>query len=354
MTIFVNARFLTQELSGVQRYAAEISKEIKKQFPQAIFLSPKNILDKELSDLLNVRVIGHNSGHIWEQIDLFLYLKKIKNQKPFLINLANTAPLLFTNNILVIHDLAALKSDGWNSPLFKWWYRFILPRLSRKSKHIFTVSETMKKEIVTTLSIADSKIDITYNGLSEFFFKQMPENTVKQKIILAVGSINKRKNYERLIHAFIESANPDYTLKIVGHSSNIYSSDTIIQKLVSSNKNIELLASTDDRQLMELYASSEIFVCISDYEGFCIPILEALHFKCKVICSDLEVFHEIYGSCVNYCDSTRLNAITDCLKWCIHKNEINEKEISKLEEKYNYKNSAEKILNFCYSLGLIP
>src|ERR1035437_7766085 len=201
MLIFVNARFVTQELSGVQRYAAEISKEIKQQFPQAIFLSPENILNKELADVLDVKIIGNNSGHLWEQLDLFLYLNKLKKQNPFLINLSNTAPLLFFNNLLVIHDLAPLKSATWNSALFKIAYRFLLPRLAHKSSHLFTVSETMKKEIVENLNILDSKIGITYNGLSDFFLMQTPVQIVKQKIILAVGSINKRKNYEQLIRS---------------------------------------------------------------------------------------------------------------------------------------------------------
>jgi glycosyltransferase involved in cell wall biosynthesis len=346
MLIFVNARFVTQELSGVQRYAAEISKELKKQYPEAIFLSPKNIVNTELSDLLNVKIIGLNSGHIWEQLDLFLYLKKFKNQNPFLINLANTAPLLFSKNLLVIHDLAPFKSENWNSSLFKLWYRFLLPRLARRLKRLFTVSETMKKEIVKILNITESKIDITYNGLSEIFLEQASLGSVKQKIILAVGSINKRKNYEQLIRSFIKFANPDYRLIIAGKHSKIYTNDIIIQDLVSANKNIELITTADEQALMTLYADSEIFVSVSTYEGFCIPILEALHFNCKVICSDLEVFHEIYGSNVIYVDHTNVNAIADSFKKCINDSEINKNEISKLEQKYSYKKGARKILDF--------
>ncbi len=344
--LFVNARFVTQELSGVQRYAAEISKEIKKQYPSAVFLSPKNSSNKELSEFLNVQVIGTNRGHLWEQLDLYLYLKKLKQQNPVLLNLANTAPLLFTNNLLVIHDLAPLKSENWNSFRFKAVYRFLLPRLARKSRHLFTVSETMKKEIVKTLNISAGKIDITYNGLSEFFLKAATVQTPKQKIILSVGSINKRKNYEQLIHSFIAFANPDYKLIIAGRYSTIYNSDSGIQELAAANKNIELITTADDRALIELYAAAEIFVCLSSYEGFCIPILEALHFRCKVICSDLEVFHEIYGDNVSCCDHTNLKAIADNFNLSIKKNEKALNEICTLEEKYNYKNGAKIILDY--------
>jgi glycosyltransferase involved in cell wall biosynthesis len=225
-------------------------------------------------------------------------------------------------------------------------YRFLMPHIASKAKHLFTVSETMKKEIIKILNISESKIDITYNGLPEFFLTQRAVKIVKQKIILAVGSINKRKNYERLIRSFIKFADQDYKMIIVGKHNEIYSNDTIIQELISANKNIELLTTNDDKALMELYAASEIFICLSNYEGFCIPILEALYFNCKIICSDLEVFHEIYDSHVNYTDHTNMDAIVDSLNLCIKKKQINVDEISKLEEKYNYKNGARIILDF--------
>jgi len=74
--IYVNARFLAQNVTGVQRYAAEICKKLQKLDPAIIFLAPQDIIDHKTSKQLNAIIIGNNTGTIWEQLDLPLYLKK--------------------------------------------------------------------------------------------------------------------------------------------------------------------------------------------------------------------------------------------------------------------------------------
>ena len=75
--IIVNSRFLTQSITGVQRYAIEISLELKKILNGSIlFVAPPNIIHKELASKLEVKIIGQNVGHLWEQYDLPVFLKK--------------------------------------------------------------------------------------------------------------------------------------------------------------------------------------------------------------------------------------------------------------------------------------
>lgn len=89
--MIINARFLSQKLSGVQRFSIQTSIEIKKQFPEATFVTPKNILHKEIAEKLDAKVIGSFTGHLWEQIDLMTYCKK---NKKLLLCLGNTGPIL--------------------------------------------------------------------------------------------------------------------------------------------------------------------------------------------------------------------------------------------------------------------
>ena len=70
----VNARFLTQPITGVQRFAIEISKHLKKINPSIKFVAPHNIIHKETANELDVSVIGKMKGHLWEQIELPWYL----------------------------------------------------------------------------------------------------------------------------------------------------------------------------------------------------------------------------------------------------------------------------------------
>src|SRR4051812_10015581 len=104
MKIFVNARFLTQPLSGVQRYGIECSLQIKKIRPATVFLTPPGAIHTEVAEQLGAQTIGTHSGHRWEQFDLVSYMRKQKGAP--LVNLANTAPLFYSNNYITIHDLA--------------------------------------------------------------------------------------------------------------------------------------------------------------------------------------------------------------------------------------------------------
>src|SRR3990172_5668577 len=94
--IFVNSRFLTQKISGVQRYAIEISKQLKKLSPESRFISPKNIIHRELADLLEAIEYGTLKGHLWEQIELPRYLKDknsvIDNRKRYILSVSTLDP----------------------------------------------------------------------------------------------------------------------------------------------------------------------------------------------------------------------------------------------------------------------
>ena len=122
--LFVNARFLTQHITGVQRYAIEISKQLKfKLRDGVVFLSPKNIVHNEIARNLGVRVIGKNSGHIWEQLDLPVYIKR--EGGPLLLNLANTAPVFYKNKICVVHDIAYERFPQTFDWKFRLFYKFL-------------------------------------------------------------------------------------------------------------------------------------------------------------------------------------------------------------------------------------
>ena len=101
MNIVVNARFLSQHITGVQRFAIEISKELNKMDAQVRFIAPSNIIHKDIANELGAEPIGRLSGHLWEQIVLPKYLKGLGS--PLLVNFCNTAPLNYSNNIVTIH-----------------------------------------------------------------------------------------------------------------------------------------------------------------------------------------------------------------------------------------------------------
>ena len=344
MKIFVNARFLTQPVSGVQRYGIECSRQIKKLYPDAVFVAPGNILHKEIAEELGVQIVGRRTGHFWEQLDLPLFLRRAGS--PPLFSPANTAPLMYRNNYFTLHDLAFHHHPEWNSKAFSLWYNIMVPRLVRNCKHIFTVSETMRGEIIKYYKAPSSKISVTYNGLSQQMLASHGRNSKpKEKIILAVGTFNKRKNHQNLVKAFLASAVKDeYQLVMVGDRNRVFAESGLDESLLK-NTNITIYERLSSEELISLYAKAEILVSLSVYEGFGIPILEGLYSGCKVVCSDIDVYRELYIGQVSFCDPNDVSGISMALnKVASEPLNTTKESIGLLLTKYNYATSAQVII----------
>ena len=111
--IIVNSRFLTQKLTGVQRYAIEICLQLKQILDDdVIFVTPCNIIHKNIAQRLDAQIVGTHSGHLWEQWDLPRYLRKHGN--PLLLNLSNSAPIVYkTTKIRLLEDISRKELLKW-------------------------------------------------------------------------------------------------------------------------------------------------------------------------------------------------------------------------------------------------
>jgi glycosyltransferase involved in cell wall biosynthesis len=304
MKIYINARFLTQQISGVQRYGIECCRQIKKLYADAVFLAPQNIIHHAVAHELGVTLIGNKTGHIWEQTELLRFMKKT-NGAP-LLNLCNTAPLLYHNNYLTLHDLAFYWHPEWNSKPFAAWYNFLIPRLARASHKLFTVSSTVKTEIEKAYGIDGHKIEVTYNGISlDFVVADSARTALKERLILSVGSFNIRKNHQTFIQGFLNSPiQNEYRLVIVGAANGAFAASK--ENGLPDNKNVTILSDVSHSELQGLYQKAEIVASLSLYEGFGIPLVEGLHFGCKLLCSDIPVYHELFGDVAVFCSTTNV------------------------------------------------
>lgn len=286
--IIINCRFLTQPITGVQRFAIEICRELKKMDAEFVFVTPKNVLHPEIFQELNAIVIGRFRGHLWEQIELKRYVNKCG---ALLISLGNTGPLFVKNQIITIHDLGFMHYPEWFSFKFRKVYNFLIPRLAKKAIHIFTVSETSKKDIATTLQIDTNKVSVIYNGIPSVFKKSFDNSKLEhhhQKFILTVSSHVPRKNYKRLINAFLRIEDKNVKLIIVGNFSTIYKSEEL-----SKSSKVIFKENVKDEELIKLYNAASLFIYPSLYEGFGIPIIEAASCGTNICVSDIPVFKEI-------------------------------------------------------------
>ncbi|MBI5408865.1 MAG: glycosyltransferase family 4 protein [Nitrospirae bacterium] len=312
MHIYINARFLSQNITGVQRYAVEISRQLKTLHKDISLLAPNEILHKELSMELGVYALGKRSGHLWEQMELSRYLKKLGS--PLLLNLANTAPAYYRDQIVTIHDLAFLRNPGWFSRAFYYYYRFLIPQIAKNALKIVTVSNFSKKEIVELLKVPEEKVEVIYNAVSERFLA-VSEKTIDYKhgeYILAVSSINPRKNFKNLISAFGRLKLSGVKLVIAGERKNIFA-DKELNNLIGENKNIIFYGYASDEDLISLYKNAKLFIYPSLYEGFGLSPLEAMACGCPVVVSNTTSLPEVCGDAAYYVDPFTVDSIAEGL-----------------------------------------
>lgn len=352
MRIYINGRFLTQRITGVQRYALEMTKALDSlisddkilQQHEYIVIAPQNVLyDIELRNMSFIQR-GVLKGHLWEQLELPVY-----SRDGFLMNFCNCAPLIKGNQTVTIHDAAVSAVPQAFSLAFRTWYKLMFMWLGRSLKQIFTVSEFSKKELNKYYGIPLNKIHVTYNGIDHIKKLKVDESVITReglmdkKYILAVSSMNPSKNFSLILD--VARLMPDVEFIIAGGSNaKVFKSAGL-----DVPQNAKFIGYVSDEELMALYSYASVFVYPSLYEGFGIPPLEAMMCGCPVVVSDIEVFHEVYGNSVNYCNCKDVGLWTKVLKEVIAHHSYSKIDLTKFCNKYNWKKNVYILRNIIFS-----
>jgi glycosyltransferase involved in cell wall biosynthesis len=340
--IIVNSRFMTQPITGVQRFAIEICIRLKKHFKDEIqFVTPSNIINYKLAKELDAQIIGKKTGHLWEQIDLPKYL--IKNNKPLLLNLCNTAPLFYKNKIITVHDVAFEVFPETYSKGFVFFYKFLIPRIMRNSLKVITVSEFSQKEIIKYYKLASDKIKVVHNAAGDEFKNMVDIDLEKENYFLAVSSLNSRKNLLFVMDAFniFNASNPSFKLFIIG-GIDTKSFSTLNLSEYKKNPNIDFKGRVSDSDLIKYYSNAKSFIYPSLYEGFGIPPLEAQKCGTPVILSKETCFPEIFKNSVLYCDIKDVNSLVEQMENVLNERTRNQiiRDGKKNGKKYNWESNS--------------
>lgn len=312
MKIALDLTSLYDNLSGIERFALNISKSLITNDKQNDYiLIFKNEIHEEFINYIDgnrikSRIIKGKNKLITSQILLPLDLYRTKADK--YIFLAFPAPMMFFKKGIInaIHDMTAWLYPETMSTKGLILFKFLIRKAMISSEKILTVSESSKKDINEIFPKNKIPIDIIYNGIDEKFinfkFKQDKANYVKSKYnidfnyILCLGTIEPRKNITLLIDAYIElkkEYNIDLKLVLVGRKGWKY--QDIIDKIESHNLTNEIIFTgfVDDVDLPYIYNMSDVFVFPSKYEGFGIPIIEAMSVGVPVIASNTSSIPEV-------------------------------------------------------------
>ncbi len=344
--IYINSRFLAQSLTGVQRFATELSFQLKEILGEKIkFVAPPDIIQKEIAKELNAEIIGSHTGYFWEQVELPQYLEK--QGSPPLINFCSVAPLFYKNNIIAVHDITWVRFPETYSKSFRLVYNFLIPRLCKRAKHLITVSEFSKNELSHYYKLPKEKITIIPNAVNSIFKPVFQENLYCEMFFLAVSSVKANKNFPVILSSFekLQKRIPEAKLFVIGDLKGTAFNHINLTRYEKS-PNIKMLGRVSDEDLIRYYSNAVAFIFPSLYEGFGIPALEAQACGCPVISSNTSSMPEVLLDSVLYCNPTDSNAFAQNM-YNLATNSVLRQELIRKGfdnvQRFSWKTSAEKI-----------
>lgn len=342
--IYINGRFLTQEITGVQRYAIEVVKQLDKieLDYKFVILTPKTeVIQKLQLNNIEIKQIGRFKGHLWEQISLPIYiLKNNKNSK--LISMCNLAPIIKPGYI-VIHDISFKTHSEHLDKKFSMWYKLITKLNINRYQHIFTDSNFSKDEIVINYNINPDKITVTYCSAEHFNTVKTDESIIDRlglkdkEFCFSLGSKSPHKNHKYIIEC--AKKNPEILFVISGRSNSKVFKDNNKEEVID---NIIYTGYLKDNELKALYRRCKTFIFPSLYEGFGIPPLEAIVSGCNnILISNIPVLKEIYGDNAYYIELEN-ESCYDVIKKINTNNKIDK---TKFLNKYSWNKVATVIID---------
>jgi glycosyltransferase involved in cell wall biosynthesis len=320
MHISINGRFLTQAITGVQRYGHALLDAIDVELGSRPDISATVFAPPNAPDMtsrwknLKWRQEGRLTNNLWEQVELpFLAPSGV------LFCPTNTAPLISLAGrhkvVITIHDLSFRYFPQAYSWSFRAWYNVVVSLAMHRATKVITVSEAERKAILEHFPSSTGRIVAIANG--GWPGDNPPRSTLprERNLVLYVGSFSKRKNFPMLFDVACEvAASRGYRFELVGGTAAVMARSDVeiplaVRDLVTIRGQIDDIAT-----LADCYSRATCFVFPSLYESSGLPPLEAMACGCPVVLSDLPALRERYGEAAVYCDPNSRSSIIEAVE----------------------------------------
>jgi glycosyltransferase involved in cell wall biosynthesis len=226
----------------------------------------------------------------------------------------------------------------------------------RHAKAIITISQFSKDAIIKAYKVASDRITVVYPALSEsVVHTHSMANTVIQKdfpkrYILSVGTLQPRKNYVRLIEAFSAISDTEVSLCIVGKKGWLYDDILLAPKKYGVADRVRFLDFVPDHDLPALYKNAELFALPSLYEGFGLPVLEAMVHGVPVVVSNTSSLPEIAQEAGIYVDPSDTGSITKGLEQALKEKDTKAEKTrialgKELTKRFSWDRAADQVLD---------
>jgi glycosyltransferase involved in cell wall biosynthesis len=301
----INGRFLTQRMTGVQRYAHEIVTALDERLAddRAAGLALRLIVPPAADAMPSLARIGicrtrFGSGHAWDQFILPFYARS------GLLSLGNFGPVISPKHIVCIHDVNIFVCPESYSRAFRLTYRGLLPWVGRRARRVATVSRFSADMLEKYGVCRGEKIFIAPNGHEHVLRwdatrARLPLlDRLERPFVLLLGSSAKHKNIDVVLEQARAFDEAGIDVIVAGGASDIFAATGSI----ADQSNIHHAGYVGDDELAALYENALCLAFPSKTEGFGIPPLEAMTKGCPVISSNAASLVEVGGDAVVYVD----------------------------------------------------
>ncbi len=286
----VNARFLAHRVTGIQRYAREISSRLA---GSPSLLAPPN---------------GKGArGHLWEQ----LQLPRLAGGR-LLWSPCGAGPVGYRRQVVTFHDLFPIEHPEWYSAAYARWYGFLFRRLAAQAVHLIAVSAYTKDRIVRVLGRDPDDITVVPNGPSDSIRLTTPVEAAQaasalalpsRRYVLSLSSLEARKNLPVILEAWREAQHslPDNVWLVLAGAR----ADAAVfgrQSFGTVPARVHFTGYVPEQHLAGLYSGASLFLFPSLAEGFGLPLLEAMRCGLRSITSNTSSLPEVGGDAAFYID----------------------------------------------------
>jgi glycosyltransferase involved in cell wall biosynthesis len=297
-------------VTGVERYALSLAAALARLAPDEVVLFTRPDAPAALRALPFEQHASPLRGRVpMEQA--WLPAAAMRARVDVLHTLAFPTPVLWRGpSVVTVHDATPWLHPDTVSTGMRYYYGPLYRQALRRAAAILTVSEAAKADLLAVHAVAPERVHVTRNGVAPLFFEARAPDGPRAPYLLAVGTLEPRKNLPVLLDAFrrLRRAGRDLQLVLVGRQG--WADALPLGDLVPY---VRLTGAIPDAELAALYAGAACFVLPSLYEGFGLPLVEGMAAGTPAVASDIAALREVGGDAVRYAPPQDAAAFADAI-----------------------------------------
>jgi glycosyltransferase involved in cell wall biosynthesis len=342
MTVYIDVSAAVHRRAGLGRYAESLARALASTHSDryALFYNRERGI-QPLAGLEHLRArtvaLGYKPWRmlVWlGQLGRVGFDKLVPDAKLFHATEHLLLPLRTTPTVLTVHDLIFGHLPAHHKPLNRWYLNLTMPLYCRRATHIVAISKWTARDLVSAYGVPQEKVTVVYEA-ADPRFHPLPLDTVAAvraryglpvRYLLFVGTIEPRKNLSRLLVAFEAVYADGLTdgLVIVGKRGWLYDDFFAALEQSPARDRVILPGYVPDDDLPAVYAGAQAFVFPSLYEGFGLPVLEAMACGTPVLASRASSLPEVGGQAAFYFDPTSVEEMADNVRRLLRDNALKE------------------------------